>query len=101
MEKLMIANIIKSIGSRRAFTAAVAFPFLLGGSLYAQAPAAAPGGEATTERIVVTGSNIPTAEEVTASPLDTLSTQDIAVAGGTSDVLTILQKRNPDFIGGG
>ncbi|HEY5068155.1 MAG TPA: TonB-dependent receptor plug domain-containing protein, partial [Candidatus Acidoferrum sp.] len=76
--------------------AGVGFPFLMGASLYAQAPA-----EATTERITVTGSLIPTAEEVTAAPLDTISTSDIAVSGGTADVLTILQKRNPDFVGGG
>jgi hypothetical protein len=75
--------------------------------LYAQAPATtdagapATAGAATVERIVVTGSLIPTAEEVTASPLDTLNTSDVAIAGPGSDVLTILQKRNPDFVGGG
>lgn len=57
-------------------------------------------GEASTERVVVTGSYIPTAEEVSASPLDTLTTQEIKRAG-TSDVLTVLQKRNPDFVGAG
>ncbi|MGH8094201.1 MAG: hypothetical protein ACREIF_12135, partial [Chthoniobacterales bacterium] len=93
----MITNLLK-VGFHRAVLVATAvLPCLAGVSLYAQDTST----EATTERIVVTGSNIPTAEEVTASPLDTLSTQDIAVAGGTSDVLTILQKRNPDFIGGG
>jgi len=88
-------------------------------SAYAQQPAASPGtqlpeagpgpaappapqsqGEASTERVIVTGSYIPTAEEVTASPLDTLTTQEVRRAG-TSDVLQVLQKRNPDFVGGG
>ncbi len=100
----MIKNLTKTIGVlRAALVAGVGFPFLMGASLYAQAPAttAPAGGEATTERITVTGSLIPTAEEVTASPLDTVNTSDIAVSGGTADVLTILQKRNPDFIGAG
>jgi len=82
---------------RAAFVAGIGCASLFSASLYAQAPAT----EATAERIIVTGTNIPTAEEVLASPLDTVSTQDIKVAGGTSDVLTILQKRNPDFSGGG
>jgi len=82
---------------RAAFVAGIGCASLFSASVYAQAPAT----EATAERIVVTGSNIPTAEEVLASPLDTVSTQDIKVSGGTSDVLTILQKRNPDFTGGG
>jgi iron complex outermembrane receptor protein len=63
-------------------------------------PAPAAAGEASTERVVVTGSYIPTAEEVTASPLDTLTTQEVARAG-TQDVLNVLQKRNPDFNGAG
>ncbi|HEX8280162.1 MAG TPA: TonB-dependent receptor plug domain-containing protein, partial [Chthoniobacterales bacterium] len=66
----------------------------------APAPAPAAPGEASTERVVVTGSYIPTAEEVTASPLDTLTSQEVARAG-TSDVLQVLQKRNPDFVGAG
>ncbi len=94
----MIRTVNSKTGFLRAvLVAGVGCASLLGASLYAQAPAT----EATTERIVVTGSNIPTAEEVLASPLDTVSTRDIAEAGGTSDVLTILTKRNPDFGGGG
>jgi len=74
-------------------------------SAYAQAPADAPapaagGSEATAERIIVTGSYIPTAEEVTASPLDTLTSQEIN-RSGSQDVLNILQKRNPDFVSAG
>lgn len=116
----MIRNVLNTLGSLRvALLAGVGIPFLMTLSAYAQNPAASPGtqlpengpgpaappapqsaGEASTERVVVTGSYIPTAEEVTASPLDTLTTQEIKRAG-TQDVLTILQKRNPDFIGAG
>lgn len=63
-------------------------------------PAAAAAGSAEAERVVVTGSNIPTAEEVTAAPVDTLNTQEIS-RSGSQEVLTILQKRNPDFTGAG
>jgi iron complex outermembrane receptor protein len=104
-----------------ALIAGVGIPFLMAASAFGQAanpaaspatglPEAGPGpaappapqaaGEASTERVVVTGSYIPTAEEVTASPLDTLTTQEVARAG-TSDVLTVLTKRNPDFVGAG
>jgi iron complex outermembrane receptor protein len=108
-----------------ALVAAVGFPLLITASAYAQdaprpttaasPPTAIPelgppptgpvpppvsAGEATTEAVVVTGSYIPTAEEVTASPLDTLTTAEIARAG-TPDVLQTLQKRNPDFVGAG
>src|SRR5258706_2102495 len=98
MEKPMIRTVNSKMEFLRvAFLAGIGCASFLSASLYAQAPAT----EATAERIIVTGSNIPTAEEVLASPLDTVTTQDIKIAGGTSDVLTILQKRNPDFVGGG
>jgi iron complex outermembrane receptor protein len=107
MEKLMRSQLLNALGFRRAAIAAVAaLPFLVGGSLFGQAPAQSPAGSdtagaATVERIVVTGSLIPTAEEVTASPVDTLNTSDVNIAGPAPDVLTVLQKRNPDFVGGG
>ena len=57
MEKLMITR-MKTLGIlRAAFAAALGLPFLLTTSAFAQAP------EATTERVTVTGSYIPTAEE--------------------------------------
>ena len=80
------------------FAAGVGCVFLLGASAYAQEPT--PEAEVTEERIV-TGSNIPTDEEIFASPLDTVTARDIAETGGTSDVLTILSKRVPDFVGAG
>ena len=48
----------------------------------------------------MTGSYIPTAEEVTASPLDTLTTQEVR-RSGSSEILNVLQKRNPGLVGGG
>jgi hypothetical protein len=99
----MITNALKMLGSLRAtLVAAAGVPFLIAASAFAQndlnsAPAA---GEATGERIVVTGSYIPTAETVTASPVDTLSQQDVKISGA-EDVLTVLQRRNPDFVGAG
>ena len=99
MEKLMITNVKKMLGSLRAtLVAAAGIPFLIVASAYAQAPAAA--GEATGERIIVTGSYIPTAESVTASPVDTLTSQDVDISGA-EDVLIVLQRRNPDFVGAG
>src|SRR3954469_18043046 len=118
MEKLMIRNVLKTLGTRRvALVAGLAIP-MLSLSAYAQQPAASPGtqlpeagpgpaappapqsqGEASTERVVVTGSYIPTAEEVTASPLDSLTIQEVR-RSGSSDIVTVLQKRNPDFTGG-
>jgi len=49
----------------------------------------------------VTGSNIPTAEEVTPSNIDTLTDQDIQRSGQAGDVLQVLTKTDPDFTGAG
>ena len=81
---------------RIALVAGVGLPLFVATSASAQNVQA----EATTTAVVVTGSNIPTAEEVTANPVDTLTTADID-RSGQQDVLTVLQKRNPDFVGGG
>jgi iron complex outermembrane receptor protein len=86
---------LKTLGILRvALAAALGLPFLLTASAFAQGP------EATTERVTVTGSYIPTAEEVTASPLDTVTSADVQ-RSGQQDVLTTLQTRNPDFVGAG
>jgi iron complex outermembrane receptor protein len=99
MEKQMIRNMFKKLEFVRiAFVASVGLPLFIT-SVNAQNPSPAPG-EATAAAVVVTGSNIPTAEEVTANPLDTLTTADID-RSGASDVLNVLIKRNPDFVGAG
>ncbi len=52
------------------------------------------------ERVVVTGSLIPTAEEVTATPVDILGRREIERSGSV-DVLQILQRREADITGAG
>src|SRR6202045_4912172 len=93
MEKPMSKN-ITNLSIRVALVAA-AFPLIIGRSPRAQepappppttgsnvAPAGAPAGtEATAERVVVTGSNIPTAEEVGPNPVDTYRRDDITRLG--------------------
>src|SRR6266446_9344864 len=93
MEKPMIKNIAK-LSIRVALVAAVAFPLIIAVSARAQEPApppptgtnVAPAGapaatEATAERVIVTGSNIPTAEEVGPNPVDTYRRDDITRLG--------------------
>ena len=93
----MIRNMFKkSEFIRIAFVACVGLPLFIATSASAQNV----DTTATAPTVTVTGSNIPTAEEVTAEPLDTVTTADIE-RSGQNDVLTILQKRNPDFVGGG
>ena len=96
----MTRNVQKTLGIRLALVAAVAFPLIIATSLRAQEPAAspagpgapttgsniapsgaAPAGEATTERVIVTGSNIPTAEEVGPNPVDTYRRDDLTRLG--------------------
>ena len=58
----MIRNVLHTFGFvRTALVAAVGIPLVFAGSAFAQAPTPA-STEATTERVVVTGSYIPTAE---------------------------------------
>lgn len=65
----------------------------------AQAPEANLGtGEATVERVVVTGSNIPTAEEVGPNPVDTYRQEDIQKLGVRNS--TDLVKSLPAATGG-
>src|ERR1700737_282089 len=94
MEKPMTRNVQKTLGIRVALVAAVAFPLIIAMSARAQEPAptpptgtnVAPTGapaatEATAERVIVTGSNIPTAEEVGPNPVDTYRRDDITRLG--------------------
>ncbi|HYY13026.1 MAG TPA: hypothetical protein VE758_01185, partial [Chthoniobacterales bacterium] len=83
MEKPMIRNVLKTVGFVRASFAAAIGMFAF--SVYAQerapGPAAAgtqPGAQAggaaaEVERVIVTGSNIPTAEEVGPNPVFSLN----------------------------
>src|SRR5437763_6273770 len=93
MEKLMTKNALKTFRFvRLALMAGVGFPFILASNAFAQLPAPAapppppppPGAAAPSaevERVIVTGSNIPTAEETGPNPVDTYRPQDIEKLG--------------------
>ena len=90
---------------RLALMASVGFPFILASNAFAQLPApavpAAPGAPAPTaevERVIVTGSNIPTAEETGPNPVDTYRPQDIEKLGIRN--ATDLQQFIPQEAGG-
>src|SRR5438477_850627 len=114
MEKPMTRNVQKTLGIRVALVAAVAFPLIIATSARAQEPAPpappttgsniAPAGggaanEATAERVIVTGSNIPTAEEVGPNPVDTYRRDDITRLGVRTP--TDLVNRIPSITGSG
>jgi iron complex outermembrane receptor protein len=98
----MIKNVLIKLGSVRiALAAGAGIPFLFAFNVFAQNPAPPPPGEATTaaagneavaERVIVTGSNIPTAEETGPNPVDTYRPQDIEKLGvrNTTDLLNKL-----------
>src|SRR5437879_6779504 len=81
--------------------ASIAFALLIAGNVFAQdvvpATLASPppeqaGATAEAERVIVTGSNIPTAEEVGPNPVDTYRSEDIQKLGvhNSTDLLTKL-----------
>jgi outer membrane receptor protein involved in Fe transport len=86
--------------------ASVGFPLILASNAFAQLPAPAvpaepgapPPSTAEVERVVVTGSNIPTAEETGPNPVDTYRPQDIEKLGIRS--ATDLQEFIPQQAGG-
>ena len=91
---------------RLALMASVGFPLILASNAFAQLPAPAvpaepgapPPSTAEVERVVVTGSNIPTAEETGPNPVDTYRPQDIEKLGIRS--ATDLQEFIPQKAGG-
>jgi iron complex outermembrane recepter protein len=90
---------------RLALMASVGFPFLLASNAFAQLPApavpagaGAPAPSAEVERVIVTGSNIPTAEETGPNPVDTYRPQDIEKLGIRN--ATDLQQFIPQEAGG-
>src|SRR5713226_6210391 len=105
MEKTMIRNVFKTFGYVRvALAAVVGVPFVIAVSAFAQNPAApppgaaaapAPTGQAEVERVIVTGSNIPTAEEVGPNPVFSLN-RDLIGKSGESTVEQLL-KAQPVF----
>src|SRR5215510_1375887 len=90
MEKLMTKNAPKTFRFvRLALMASVGFSLILASNAFAQLPAPAvpadaaapPPSTAEMERVIVTGSNIPTAEETGPNPVDTYRPQDIEKLG--------------------
>jgi iron complex outermembrane receptor protein len=105
MEKRIITNAQIKLGPLRvALIASVGMPFVFAFNAFAQLPAPAapaPGTPAPTaevERVVVTGSNIPTAEETGPNPVDTYRPQDIEKLGIRN--ATDLQEFIPQEAGG-
>src|SRR6184192_2614578 len=82
--QLMRRNPIRRFEPPHFISASVAGLFaLLACSVSAQSPLPTPGipTEAEAERVVVTGSNIPTTEEVGPNPVDTYRPEDIEKLG--------------------
>jgi hypothetical protein len=99
----MTRSILKTLGLIRVtFIACVGFSLSIAASARAQEPAtsaasAAPGRagtEATAERVIVTGSNIPTAEEVGLNPVFNLN-RDLINKSGQSTTVEELLKTQP------
>src|SRR6266581_2132344 len=105
MEKLMIKNVLNKFRFVRvALVASVGFPLIFASNTFAQnpppppppgaaaAPAPAPGA-AEVERVIVTGSNIPTAEEVGPNPVFNLNRDLINKAGAGTTTEQLLQRQ--------
>src|SRR5260370_30760999 len=105
MEKLLTKNVVnKAEFFRAAFIVSIGFPLIFASNIFAQLPApaapapAASPATAEVERVVVTGSNIPTTEETGPNPVDTYHPQDIAKLGIRN--ATDLQEFVPQEAGG-
>src|ERR1700757_2213961 len=98
----MIKNVLDKFGFVRiALVATAGFPFIVASNGFGQAPppppapgAAAPAAEA--ERVIVTGSLIPTAEEVGPNPVFAINRDLINKSGQGTTVETLL-KSQPVF----
>ena len=102
----MIRYVLKTLGSfRSALAVSVGLPFLIAASAYAQAPNApvapvpnAPANsEATTERVIVTGSYIPTAETESALPVTVYTAEVMKKQGANTPAESLRQL--PSFVG--
>jgi iron complex outermembrane receptor protein len=107
MEKPMTRNVLNTLKFVRAGLVLVAgATFVIAATGYAQDVTTAPapgapapaGAQAEVERVIVTGSNIPTAEETGPNPVDTYRTQDIEKLGVRN--ATDLLVRLPQEAGG-
>src|ERR1044072_4763309 len=103
----MIRNVLHTLGSlRTALVAAVGIPLVISGGAFAQGPTPSPGpnapnapvqSEATTERIIVTGTYIPTAETESALPVTVYTAEVLKKQGANTPVEGLRQL--PSFVG--
>src|SRR5438270_5077161 len=100
----MIRNVLHTLGSLRTALVAAGVPFLVAAAAYGQAsPAPVPNApvpantEATTERVIVTGSYIPTAETESALPVTVYTAEVLQKAGANTPVEGLRQL--PSFVG--
>src|SRR5713101_4895622 len=103
MEKLMIKNVLIKFGFVRiALVASVGFPLLLASNAFAADPpapaapapaGAAPAAAAEVERVIVTGSLIPTAEEVGPNPVFSINRDLINKSGAGTTTEQLLQRQ--------
>lgn len=102
----MIRNVLHTLGSlRSALAVSLGIPFLIA-SAYAQDPTPSPGpaapnapiqSEATTERVIVTGSYIPTAETESALPVTVYTAEVLKKQGANTPIEGLRQL--PSFVG--
>src|SRR5262245_23001759 len=85
----MKASVARGATWQRVFVAAVGVSLLIAPNISAQETT---GATAEMERVIVTGSNIPTAQEVGPNPVDTYRPADIEKLGirNATDLLTNL-----------
>src|SRR6266571_1377238 len=98
MEKLMIKNVLNKLGFVRiALVASAGFSFIVASNAFAQAAppgaAAAPAPAAEVERVIVTGSLIPTAEEVGPNPVFSINRDLINKSGSGTTTEQLLQRQ--------
>ena len=97
MEKPMIRHAFRKLGFLRStLVVGAGLPFLMVASAFAQDPTPVPG-EATTERVIVTGSYIPTAETESALPVTVYTAEVLQKAGANTPVEGLRQL--PSFVG--
>ncbi len=100
----MIKNVLNKLGFVRiALVASAGFSFIVASNAFAQAAppgaAAAPAPAAEVERVIVTGSLIPTAEEVGPNPVFSIN-RDLINKSGAGTTTEQLLQRQPVMNGG-
>ncbi len=102
----MIRQVLKKLGSlRSALAVGLGIPFFIASSAFAQdpvadsaiAPAAATSGSAVTDRVIVTGSYIPTAETESALPVTVYTATVLQKQGANTPAEGLRQL--PSFVG--